>query len=474
MTLMKLRINKLIFFTSFFLSFFAAFSSYATVGLIRDAQTEKFLHELSDPIFKAANLNPNNIKIYIVNDDSINAFVSGGQNVFINTGLIVKYNTPDALIGVIAHETGHIVGGHLARSSEEMKNANTAMLLSYLLGIGAIAAGSADAGQGIIMGGMNIAEKSYMKFTRGQEEAADKYAMQYLRSLQYPAKGLITLLEFFEEEMRAYEGQIDEYALSHPVSRKRIDFLKNNFATLNYSDHKINQKLQPLMNTVLLKLEGFMQNPDSVLKKYSSMNGDNAKYVKSIAYYRKGDYAKSLQLLDSVIKNKTNDGFLYELQGQILFESGRVSEAAIAYKKALELLDKSEAAQYSAQAKIYFALAILTLKTDDKSLIDLAIKKLKEAQNFESDNPFLFKQFSVAYDKIGDEARSYLALAEYNFLIGDNKKTKKYIKLAKKIFEKEKDKNSIKTELMRLNDLSEFAKDKKDKIQDSDNEDNSR
>ena len=189
------------FFLTLIFALFFAISSQASTSLIRDAETEKFLHEIADPIFAAANLEAKNINIYIVNDEEINAFVSGGQNVFINTGLIRKYKTPDALIGVIAHETGHIAAGHIARSSEEMKDANNTMLLSYLLGIGALIGGAPDAGQAILLGGSQAAERLFLKYTRGQEEAADRHAAKYLIKLQYPADGLVELLEFFNHEM---------------------------------------------------------------------------------------------------------------------------------------------------------------------------------------------------------------------------------------------------------------------------------
>jgi len=192
---------RLIFLTLIFV-FFLAKTSYAqnAPSLIRDAETEKFLRDLSEPIFRAANLDPKNISIYIVNDDGLNAFVSGGQNVFINTGLLQKYKTPDTLIGVIAHETGHIAAGHLARSGEAADQAQGAMLLSYLLGIGAVVAGSPDAGMALIAGGSNTAERLYTKFTRTQEEAADNHAIEYLNTLAYPADGLVELLELFESQ----------------------------------------------------------------------------------------------------------------------------------------------------------------------------------------------------------------------------------------------------------------------------------
>ncbi|OFW80013.1 MAG: hypothetical protein A2887_00110 [Alphaproteobacteria bacterium RIFCSPLOWO2_01_FULL_40_26] len=426
--------------------------AFANLSLIRDAETEKFLRELSQPIFKEAGLNSQNIKIYIVNDDSINAFVSGGQNVFINTGLIRKYNTPNALIGVIAHETGHITAGHLARSAEGAKEAQNAMLLSYLLGIGAAISGAPDAGAAVILGGSQSAQRLYMKFTRTQEEAADAHAIEYLDKMRYPADGLIKLLEFFEMQMVGYKDQLDEYLLSHPISRKRIELIKTRTAHKNFSDKKTNQKLQPIMNRVLAKLAGFIDQPDETLKKYKNHHDENANYTKSIALFKKGKISESLELLDPIIEKNPRDGFLHELKGQILFESGKIQDSILAYNQALKLLSLID----SPTTKISFASAILSLKTTDNELINLAIQNLEEAKNFEDENPFLFKQLANAYSRKNDEARSLLALAEFNLLIGEKEKCQKYAKEAKEKLQK-----SDKMEIMRADDLLELAKDKK-------------
>ncbi|NBV07274.1 MAG: hypothetical protein EBS06_08610 [Proteobacteria bacterium] len=443
----------LIFFSLFFL-FFTTTVNAAQPSLIRDAETERFLRQLARPIFLAANLNPNNISIYIVNDDSLNAFVAGGQNVFINTGLIRKYATPDTLIGVIAHESGHIAAGHLARSSEGAESAQGAMLLSYLLGIGAALGGSPDAGMGLILGGSDTANRLFMKYTRGQEEAADNHAIEYLGKMQYPADGLVELLEFFESEMIGYQGQIDEYLLSHPVSKKRIDLIKNKTIGVKFSDKKINKDLQPEMDRVLAKLESFIENPDAILKKYQKQNDELSNYKKSIAFFRKGESKKSLKLLDAIISAKRDFlelGFLYELKGQILFESGQIYEAILAYDKSLKFLPEEDAAQ----ARIAFATAIIVLPENDKDLLKLAIRKLEEAKKYENENPFLFKQLASAYAKINDEGRSILALAQFNCMIEQKEKCQKYAKEAKEKLEK-----NAKSELLQADDLLEEKKEK--------------
>lgn len=451
--------KNLIFLTLIFV-FFLAKNSYAQgengSSLIRDAETEKFLHKLADPIFRAANLDPQNIHIYIVQDNTLNAFVSSGQNVFINTGLLQKYKTPDTLIGVIAHETGHIAAGHLARSGEAAEQAQGAMLLSYLLGIGAVVAGSPDAGMALIAGGSNTATRLYTKFTRNQEEAADSHAVEYLDKLAYPADGLVDLLEFFETEMMGYRGQIDEYLLSHPVSRKRIDLIKARTAGKKFSDKKINQKLQHQMDLVLAKLEAFISDPDITLSKYKNQSDELSNYKKSIALFHKGKIVESLALLDPIIEKrsraKSSDselGFLYEMKGQILFESGDIENSILAYDQAIKLLSAKDASQ----AKISFSSGILALKKNDKELLQLAIKRLEEAKFFEEESPFLFKQLANAYSKINDEGRSLLALAEFNLLIDKKDKCRKYAKEAK-----EKLDQSAKLELLRADDLLDLAK----------------
>lgn len=443
-------INAKYFFLLFI--FFLPQNSFANISLIRDAETEKFLHDLTNPIFKAADLNAENIKIYIVNDDGINAFVSGGQNVFINTGLIRKFKTPDALIGVIAHESGHIAAGHLARSSEGEKEAQSAMFLSYLLGVGAAVAGSPDAGMALIAGGSQTAQRIFMKFTRTQEEAADQHAVAYLDKMHYPADGLVNLLEFFESEMIGYKDQLDEYLMSHPISRKRIGLIKTRTAEKNFSDKKINKKLQPEMDRVLAKLEGFIENPDNLLQKYKNQNDDVANYIKSIAFFRKGKADEALNLLNEIIIKNPKDGFLFELRGEILFGSGRVEDSIISYNQAIKLLSGED----STLAKISFSSSILALKKNDETLIKLAIKRLEEAKEIENENPFLFRQLASAYSKIGDEGRSLLALAELNLLTGDKEKCRKFAKEAK-----EKLAKSEKMELLRADDLIELGKDDK-------------
>jgi predicted Zn-dependent protease len=444
-------ISKLIFLSVFFsisLTFKSSDSYSQSVSLIRDAEVEKFLFDLSLPVIKAANLDEKNIKIFIVNDQSINAFVSGGQNIFINIGLITKYQTPDALIGVIAHEIGHISAGHLARSKEGAEEATAAMIMSYLLGIGAAAAGSPDAALALILGGNSSATRLYLKYNRTQEEAADLHAMKYLDEINYPPDGLIKLLEFFQSQMIASETQIDEYWLSHPISKKRIDAIKNKSIKTNFSNQKINEKLQNQMNWVLAKLEGFTADANLTEEKYRNQNDIFSKYKYAIALHHLSKSDQAIKIIDEIIsslsdkKNNLEIGFLLEVKGQFFFESGNIEQSILAYNEAIKKIDSANSekfvaknsakysAKYSAQAKIAFATAILSLTENDSELLNLAIKNLFEAKKYEENNPTLFYQISKSYAKLNDEGRSMLALAKFNCLIADYKKCQKYSEIA--------------------------------------------
>jgi predicted Zn-dependent protease len=461
---LEFTINKLktqaikIFFNLFFLLFLTILilpinckKSFANIAIIRDREIEKFLHDLADPIFIQAGLNPKEIDIYIINDDNINAFVSDGQKVFINTGLIRKYSTPDALIGVIAHETGHIAGGHLARTSEGMEDAQGAMILSYLLGISAIAAGSVDAGSAIILGGSQSAERLMIKYTRNQEESADSLALDYLEAIKYPANGLIKVLSFFNSQMIGYKNQIDEYLLSHPISSKRIELIKERSKNQNFSNQKINNKLQQQMMITQAKLEGFLDSTEDLIKKYQDKNDFYAKYVKAIAYFRKGQLEQSLQNIDSLIDENPKQGFLYDLKGQILFESSKNHQAIISYNQAIKLLS----AQDSALTKISFAIALINIEKDDQQLLELAIKNLKQAKKFEANNPILFKTLSSIYAKLGKKIDANLSLAEFNLLIDQHKKCLKLVDDA--ITEIDKDLANFQQEKLKANDLKHFC-----------------
>ena len=213
------------------LNFILAKKLYAQISIIREAETEKLLRDICYPIFKIAGLDSKNLKIYIVNDSSINAFVASGQNIFINTGLIKKFSDPSVIAGVIAHEVGHIASSHLANGSEEFSNNANATFLGYLLGIGAIISGNPQVGSAILMGSSQVGNRLALKFNRSQEESADILALKYLEKLKLPTKGLLEIMNYFQEQSTVYKNVIDSkiVAIVREVTKKLAPPLKVNW-----------------------------------------------------------------------------------------------------------------------------------------------------------------------------------------------------------------------------------------------------
>jgi predicted Zn-dependent protease len=424
----------------------------AGLSLIRDAEIEDFLHDITRPILKAANLNPKEIKIYIVNDSSLNAFVSGGQNIFINTGLITKYPDPNVLIGVIAHETGHISSGHLARSDEDMQNATAAMIISYIAGIAAAVTASPDAGMALIMGGSHIAQRTALKFTRTQEEAADALAIKYLSASNNSPDGLLKILETFNVQEKEYKNQIDEYAITHPISKKRISFIKANLKKFDKKENLVRDvNLKKRLARITAKLNAFIGSPNRTLQAYSG-DDKNDKYARSIAYYKKGHIKTAMSILDDLILEDPQDGYLFDLKGQILSENGDLKNAIIAYNQAIKIRPSNNL------ARIALANSIIDLNSDDSKLINFAVENLELALKIEESDINIYKKLAVAYHQNNDLGRSYLALAQMSLIEKNKIRTNKYLKLSKEHLDE-----NYKTNLLILDDIEEFAKNLKDK-----------
>lgn len=435
---------KILTFLTFFFLFITPSFAFS---IIRDTEIEEFLYELTEPILEAANLDIKNTKIYVVNDKSINAFVFNGQNIFIHTGLLTKYTDPNILLGVLAHEVGHIAAGHLARSIEEIKKARNIMLLSYIGGIIAAMNSNSDAGYGMIMGGNQIAQRLFLKYNRIQEEAADILALRYLKKTNDSPLGLLKLLQFFKSQMTAYSNMIDEYALSHPISQKRINLIKANLKNFPKNNKK-SGNLDHKMRRIVAKLQGFLQNSDQSLKETRNKNDFFNKYKRVVALFKNKQINKSLELLQKLINKNPSDPYLFELKGQILYETGQIKNSIIAHKKSLDLKKDNPL------ARIIFAKAILDLNSNDIDLTKIAIKNLKITLKTESENTEIYKILSKAYNRINQEGQSNLALAKFYLLQKDGQNAKKYARKAKETL-----KTSEKSEILKANDIIEFAKD---------------
>ena len=420
------QLSKRILAGSIALALGLAPQAAAAGGLIRDAEIERTLRGMTAPIFQAAGYRPDGINLYIINDSTLNAFVANGNNMFLHTGLLQTLETPEELLAVIAHETGHIAGGHLSRMSNRMRSASSAQIIAMILGAAAgIASGSAKAGSAILLGGGELVRQSVFRFSRAQESAADQAALGYLDRTGQSARGMAEFLVVMEKQEQLTGGNQPVYLRTHPITRNRIKHVINYIATSRFSDTPVRREFAEMHRRMIAKLWGFLRPPAKTFNRYKE--GDDsveARYARAIAHYRVPDLAKALPLIDGLIAENPGDPYFQELKGQILFENGRGAEAIGPYDKAVRLLPDS--------ALLRIGLARALLEQADPSLTKRALTHLKQAVRLENENPFAWTQLAIAYGRDRQFGMSALALAEAALARGDKKEARYQAKRAAK------------------------------------------
>lgn len=396
------------------------------ISLIRDAEIEDTLRRYSNPVFEKAGLTPSSISLYIVNDPALNAFVMGGSNIFINTGLILQSPNPEMVIGVIAHETGHISGGHLVRSVQAQEQAMMQAILGYLLGAAAIAGGAGDAGMAILSGGQNVALRGMITHTRTNEQAADQTALSILDQLGISASGMLETFEILRKQEKLKMGSTsDPYLRTHPLSTERIMHVRNHIEQSKIPPHTSPATLQPLHQRMLGKLEGFLGDPKEVLTRYPvTETSTRARYARAVAHYRQARTAEAVAEMDALIATSPNDPFFHELKGQILFESGKIDLAAESYAKAVSLLPTAPL------LRIELGRALVAKEKNE--VLPEAIRHLETASGVERSNPSLWRLLATAYGRSGQMGLSRLALAEEALALNDPDTTLQQLEIASK------------------------------------------
>lgn len=375
------------------------------LSFIRDAEIEHILRTYSTPIFQAAGLEPSDVNIYIVNDNSINAFVAGGQKLFINTGLLMKTKTPGQIIAVVAHETGHISGGHLSGIRDAMKNSSAASILATVLGGLASIGGYGEVGTAITAGGKGMSTRKYLQYSRTQEGSADAAAMRFLEQTGQSAMGMLSFFKVIgDQELLSVERQ-DPYYRSHPLTSQRMSAVSAFIKFSKYTDKPDPPSFVRSHARMKAKLKAFTDKPSSTLRVYKE--GDSsveARYARAIAYYRIPDLKKALPLIDGLIDEYPTDPYFQELKGQVLFENGNVNGSIIHYEKAVMLTKSSHL--------LNRALGRVLIETDNPALLPQAIKNLNIAVEADKSDSFAWRLLGTAYGKSGKLGRSSLALAE--------------------------------------------------------------
>ncbi len=390
----------------------ASVQQAAAQSILRDAETEALFADMSKDIIRAAGLEPRHVQIVLINDKEINAFVAGGQIVYIHSGLVMAAKNANQVQGVIAHELGHVVGGHVIRINDGVKAATSISILSLLLGAAAIAAGAGDAGAGIMAAGQQAAMGKFLAFSRTQESSADAAGASYLSKAGISGKGMIAFFKTLQNvEFRYAIPQEDSYGRTHPLTGERIAALQGALQQDPAWNAPPNADIEARFQRVKAKLRGFVTEPSQTLHTYPLTDHSiPARYARAYAWHRSAYPDKALEEADALLRAVPQDPYFLELKGQILLESGRPKEALPVLRQANQLS--------LSQPLIAALFGHALIATEDKVNLDEATRVLKASVSKDNENPFAWYQLGMVYERQGDLARAQLATAERYSLEG--------------------------------------------------------
>ena len=390
----------------------AAAVAQERLSLIRDVEIEDTIRAYSEPIFQVAGLTPDSVNIYLVNDTSTNAFVAGGQNLFLHTGLLSDIDDPLELIGVIAHESGHLAGGHIVRGTEALQTTQRNALISTLVGLAAaLASGQPEAAAAGMAGGSVSAQRDFLSYTRAMEGSADLAAVTYMERAGISAEGLLTFLEELESHELLPASHQSEYFRTHPLTRDRVDALRSAVEQSPTTGRPLPAEWIESFDRMQAKLIGFL-HPQRALREYPATDTSVAgRYARAIAAYRLGNIETALSLTVELSAEEPDNPYFHELIGQILLEHGRLSEARQYYERAVALRP--------GEPLLLVPLAQTMVESADPADVETAIGYLNEAVSRDGGSALAWRLLATAYGRIDELGMAHLALAEEALAQGD-------------------------------------------------------
>ena len=383
---------------------------------IYDTEIENLIRSYLEPILHAAGIERGAVRIHLIRSDAPNAFVSRGQRIFITTGLLRRTTHPRQVIGVLAHETGHIAGGHLARLDTMLRDAQTPMLMSAVIGV-VLGTLSGDPGAALatIGAGQHLAQSQLLSFSRTQERSADRAAVDFLDRSGQSSRGLLEFMETLDEYQSLFVSRKEQkqlsYRVTHPLTRNRIEFLRDHVKKSKFSDVPVPAELVAAHKRAIAKLDGFLELPARTFRKYPA--GDTsvaARYARAVAHYRQSDFAKALDAMSGLIAEFPDDPYFQELKGQILFETGKVADALPYYRRAVE--------KVPAAPLLRIGLAHVMIETNREALLKPALLHLEEALRYDDTIALAWRLAATAYGRTGRLADAALASAEFAMRTG--------------------------------------------------------
>ena len=387
------------------------------ISLVRDTEIERVLHQYEDPILNVAGLDPHLIRIYMIQDPTINAFAMHGPgesettDIFVNTGLIMQLKSPNEVTGVLAHETGHIAGGDLTRDTHAMAKASIPMLIGLAAGVAAMIAGQGNAGMAAVGLGAQAAQSQFLAFSRAQEATADQRGQKFLLLTHQSGRGM---LEVFERtaDQAAMSARYNQPLISdHPADRDRIDLMEREVEASPYKDVPDSPEAVREFHMIQAKLIGFIDPVDSVLNQFPpSDNSEEAHYARAIAYFRQPDMQRALDEANTLVKLEPKNPYFWELLGQIYVEMSQPEKGVAPYQKSVDLMPDAPLLRVS--------LAAAQLATEKTQMARPALDNLKAALRIENDDTFAWFESAQAYSELGNEPMANLSTAERYYTVG--------------------------------------------------------
>lgn len=393
------------------------------IQILRDAEIEDTLRAFATPLLQAAGLNPQTARFVLVRDSAINAYVAGGPNVFVHTGLLQAATGPEQLVGVLAHEIGHISGGHLLRSGDAIRNASIETILGLVLGVAAgVATGNGNATGAVMSGAANIAQRSFLSFSRTQESSADAAALRFLDSAGWSARGLLTFFEKLQsQELLPTDRQV-AFVRTHPLSLDRIEAVRAHIASSPSSINALPPDFAQRFERMKGKLLGYMQ-PEAALLRYGAADPRiEARYARVQALYMRNRFDEAMTGIQDLLKAEPDNPYFHEMKAQMLLENGKPRLAVEDYRRAVTLAQDSPL--------LRSALAHALLESQDPALLDEAVAQLQAALRQEPQTPSLWRLMATAWGRKGDQPAATYALAEEALARGDAKQARRMAEAA--------------------------------------------
>lgn len=391
-------------------------------AVVRDAEAEALIQEYLRPILKAAGVRQPDVQL--IPSQQFNAFVTGRNNMFINVGTIIMSETPNELIGVLAHETAHMADDDVAQMTQAMEEAKFGMLLAGIAGIGAAAAGAAtgssemgQAGAGVVSGAFGVAQRGLLRFQRSQESAADRAAVRFLNATGQSPRGMLNTLRRLADDNLFTSQGVNPYTQTHPLPRERVSEVEALVAQSKFANVEDSPALRVRHDLLRAKLVGFTWTPLNINRRYPiSDNSLPARYARAILAYRTGQPAAAVKAIDDLIRGSPNNPYFHELKGQALLETGNPKAALAPLRRAVSL------APNAGIIKIMLGQALVAV--GDRASAQEAIKLLSGSLQRDPDIVAGYRALARAHALDNDQAMAQLATAQGLFAEGNFKEAR--------------------------------------------------